>query len=112
MPSPTPQELTGVSQICDNGQDDDGQIDAADSDCATQPPPTPSTNALPGQGFTPTPTPTVTPAPAAGGLFGSTIITPSPTPTPTPRPLQGVIATPTPDLFRRKITANTRRHYS
>ena len=60
-PSPTPQELV---EICDNGQDDDndGQIDLTDSDCA-----------LPDQGITPTPTPTptpglLTPSPALGAF--------------------------------------------
>jgi hypothetical protein len=84
--SPTFQELV---EICDNGQDDDndGQIDQADSDCGQH-----------GQGTTPTPTPI--PAPTASGLFGFTTITPTPTPTPTPRPLQGVFAVPEPDCIQ------------
>ena len=101
-PSPTPQEL---DEICDNGQDDDndGQVDGADSDCADQPPPTP------GQESTPTPT--------VRGLFGSTTLSPSPSPTPTPAPSPSPspspspTSTPTPNalldaLRRQSIVAN------
>ncbi|MGA9296793.1 MAG: hypothetical protein WBV72_05245, partial [Nitrososphaeraceae archaeon] len=82
-----PQEL---DEICNNGQDDDndGQVDVADSDCADQPSPTP------GQESTPTPT--------VRGLFGSTIISPSPSPTPfpspSPSPSPSPLPSPTPSL--------------
>jgi hypothetical protein len=55
-PSPTPQELV---EICDNGQDDDndGQADETDSDCATQPSSTPSPTPGPLQGVFAVPEP-------------------------------------------------------
>jgi hypothetical protein len=52
-PTPSPQELV---EICANGQDDDndGQIDEADSDCVTERALTPIPNALPTPATSPT----------------------------------------------------------
>ena len=84
-PSPSPENLQELVEICDNGQDDDndGQIDADDSDCSQQ------TSSILTLTPTPTSTPTLTPSPTPTptniqGLFG--LITPFPTPTPTPTP--------------------------
>jgi hypothetical protein len=100
-PSPSPGNLQELVEICANGLDDDndGQIDADDSDCTQQ------TSSILTLTPTPAPTPTSTLTPSSTptptnpqGLFG--LITPSSTPTPTPAlTFQGVIGTPEPDCI-------------
>jgi hypothetical protein len=84
-----PEELTELVEICDNGVDDDndGQIDADDSDCSQQ------TSTIPAltPTLTPSPTPTTSPlVPNIQGLFETT-------PTLPPRDIQDLFEiTPTP----------------
>ena len=69
-PSPPPENLQELVEICNNGldDDDDGQIDADDSDCTQQ------TSSILTLTPTPTPAPTLTPSPTPSptniqGLF-------------------------------------------
>jgi hypothetical protein len=105
-PSPTPQGLTNLVEICDNGQDDDndGQIDADDSNCTQQTSSILTLKPTPAPTLAPTLTPSSTLTPTnIQGLFGT--ITPSPTPDSTlllryfelsltPEPTPGPAATP------------------